>query len=84
MFPLKPLDPIIANPSHSAEPHYVPLVPHPGPHNKSYKIYRSDTLGPPVFRRIIQRASTIIGLDESALRYSLRSLETKLARQRRS
>jgi hypothetical protein len=77
MFPLQPRasrDP--TSPS-TRQLSYLPLVPRPGTQSKSYQIYQSE-IGPPVFLRIIQRASVITGLDESTLRSSLRTLELRL------
>lgn len=79
MFPLQPHVSRDHTAPSTRQLSFLPLVPRPGAHNKSYQIYQSE-IGPPVFRRMIQRASFITGLDESTLRLSLRTLELRLRR----
>jgi hypothetical protein len=57
---------------------HIPLQPKIGRHTEKYTSYRTTSLPPPVLRRMTQRGASVIGVEEEALRYSIRWLESKL------
>jgi hypothetical protein len=79
MFPLDPPQGPVSPEIHPVSSN-VTLFPRPenGRHNKKYAIYRPNATLPPVLHRIVQRAATVAGVNESNIRYSLRRLESNL------
>jgi hypothetical protein len=63
---------------------YLLIQPKSGRHTENYTIYRSGSIGPPVFRRMTHRGATVIGVEEDTLRFSIRWLESKLNKWRQS
>ena len=77
MFPLDP--PKSFPPENSpTSGKYIHLQPTNGLHTENYKIYRTSSTTPPVLDAIIHRGSSVIGVEEDSLRYSIRWLESKL------
>lgn len=79
MFPLDP--PKSFPPENSpTSGKYIHLQPTNGLHTENYKIYRASSTTPPILDKIIHRGSSVIGVGEDSLRYSIRWLESKLCK----
>jgi hypothetical protein len=84
MFPMKTMStPPAANElSAVSRDSVVHLPPTVGLHSERYVIYR---FGPPrILNRMIQRGAAAIGVKEDTLRYSIRWVESKLSKARRT
>jgi hypothetical protein len=84
MFPMKPIsNPPSANElSAISRDSVVHLQPTVGLHSEKYVIYRSSP--PPILNRMIQHGAAAIGVEEDTLRYSIRWIESKLSKVRRT
>lgn len=77
-----PLDEIEQHSPSEAPPRssnfFMFLQPQNDSHTDTYSIYRPSACLPPVLQLMVQRGASIVGVEESALRYSIRWVESEL------